>query len=188
MLRSPSRAVSPRCLPGRGGARGISSAAAYRVRPQTVNRHIGPAWQGASPLRRRLAVATATTLRRPPHPLRCKELLSTTSLQCGRRAPSVYRVWHDRARARRKAAWCRCRKASAVAHSVWLLASWSVATVAAFPLRAPKCLNARPADATRGDCALAVASFGSCAWANGWTKKSVSELVEALHETDNDER
>ena len=38
------------------------------------------------------------------------------------------------------------------------------------------------------DCALAVASFGSCAWANGWTKKSVSELVEALHETDNDER
>ena len=24
--------------------------------------------------------------------------------------------------------------------------------------------------------------------ANGWTKKSVSELVEALHETDNDER
>ena len=47
---------------------------------------------------------------------------------------------------------------------------------------------ARPADATRGDCALAVASFGSCAWANGWTKKSVSELVEALHETDNDER
>ena len=28
------------------------------------------AWQGASPLQRRLAVATATTLRRPPHPLR----------------------------------------------------------------------------------------------------------------------
>jgi hypothetical protein len=33
----------------------------------------------------------------------------------------------------------------------------------------------------------AVASFGSCAVANGWTKKSDVELVEALHETDNDE-
>ena len=32
-----------------------------------------------------------------------------------------------------------------------------------------------------------VASFGSCARANGWTKKSDVELVEALHETDNDE-
>ena len=34
---------------------------------------------------------------------------------------------------------------------------------------------------------VAVASFGSCAAANGWTKKSDVELVEALHETDNDE-
>ena len=34
---------------------------------------------------------------------------------------------------------------------------------------------------------VAVASFGSCAVANGWTKKSDVELVEALHETDNDE-
>jgi len=36
-----------------------------------VNRHIDQAWQGASPLQRRLAVATGTSLRRPPHPLRC---------------------------------------------------------------------------------------------------------------------
>ena len=35
---------------------------------------------------------------------------------------------------------------------------------------------------------FAVASFGSCAHrANGWTKKSDVQLVEALHETDNDE-
>ena len=53
-------------------------------------------------------------------------------------------------------------------------------------------LNVRPADANRADGEVAVASFGyciigSCAGANGWTKKSHVELVEALHETDNDE-
>jgi hypothetical protein len=46
-----------------------------------------------------------------------------------------------------------------------VLANWSVATVAAFPLRAPspKYLNVRPADATRADSALRgclLASFG----------------------------
>jgi hypothetical protein len=35
---------------------------------------------------------------------------------------------------------------------------------------------------------FAVACFGSCARANGWTKKSDVQLVEALHETDNDEQ
>ena len=35
---------------------------------------------------------------------------------------------------------------------------------------------------------VAVASFGSCVGANGWTKKSDVELVEALAETDNDEQ
>ena len=41
-------------------------------------------------------------------------------------------------------------------------------------------LNARPADATLRSGAKQVASFGSCARANGWTKKSDVELVEAL--------
>jgi len=46
--------------------------------------------------------------------------------------------------------------------------------VAAFPLRAPspRSLNVRPADANAADGEVAVASFGSCAGANGWTKKS----------------
>ena len=48
-------------------------------------------------------------------------------------------------------------------------------------------MNVRPADANFADGEVAVASFGSCAVANGWTKKSDVELVEALHETDNDE-
>ena len=62
--------------------------------------------------------------------------------------------------------------------------------MAAFPLRAPspRCLNVRPADANSADGEVAVASFGSYAAANGWTKKSDVELVEALHETDNDEQ
>ena len=34
-------------------------------------RQLDQAWQGASPLQRRLAAATGTSLRRPPHPLRC---------------------------------------------------------------------------------------------------------------------
>ena len=34
-----------------------------------LHRQLDQAWQGASPLQRRLA--TATSLRRPPHPLRC---------------------------------------------------------------------------------------------------------------------
>ena len=49
-------------------------------------------------------------------------------------------------------------------------------------------LNVRPADANGADGEVPVASFGSCARANGWTKKSDVELVEALHETDNDEQ
>ena len=49
-------------------------------------------------------------------------------------------------------------------------------------------LNVRPADANGADREVPVASFGSCAGANGWTKKSDVELVEALHETDNDEQ
>ena len=80
------------------------------------------AWQGASPLQRRLAVATATTLRRPPHPLRrtgtAQHHLSPM------RASSAKRdnAGGERARARRKAAWCRCRKASLLAPPAWFLA------------------------------------------------------------------
>ena len=62
--------------------------------------------------------------------------------------------------------------------------------MAAFPLRAPspRSLNVRPADANGADGEVAVASFGKLRRANGWTKKSDLELVEALHETDNDEQ
>ena len=86
------------------------------------------AWQGASPLQRRLAVATATTLRRPPHPLRrtgtAQHHLSPMRASSTKR----HNAGGERARARRKAAWCRCRKANPEAPPAWLLASWSVAT------------------------------------------------------------
>ena len=116
-------------------------------------RQLDQACQDASPLQRRLAVATATTLRRPPHPLRrtgtAQHHLSPMRASSAKR----HNAGGERARARRKAAWCRCRKANPEAPPAWLLASWSVATVAAFPLRAPspKCLNVRPADATLAD-------------------------------------
>ena len=87
-----------------------------------VNRHIDPAWQGASPLQRRLAVATATTLRRPPHPLRrtgtAQHHLSPMRASSAKR----HNAGRERARARRKAAWCRCRKASLLAPPAWFLA------------------------------------------------------------------
>ena len=116
-------------------------------------RKLDQAWQDASPLQRRLAVATATTLRRPPHPLRrtgtAQHHLSPMRASSAKR----HNAGGERARARRKAAWCRCRKASFLAPLAWFLANWSVASVAAFPLRAPspRCLNVRPADATRVD-------------------------------------
>ena len=90
-----------------------SSGAASRVRRQ--NRHIGPAWQGASPLRRRLAVATATTLRRPPHPLRCTGAAQHHLSPMRASSAKRHNAGGERARARRKAAWCRCRKASLLA-------------------------------------------------------------------------
>ena len=135
-------------------------------------RKLDQAWQGASPLQRRLAVATATTLRRPPHPLRrtgaAQHHLSPM------RASSAKRdnAGGERARARRKAAWCRCRKANPEAPPAWLLASWSVATVAAFPLRAPspKCFECEASGRDARGC-------DATAWvrrANGWTKKCVS--------------
>ena len=64
----------------------------------------------------------------------------------------------------------------------------SVPASRTFAAASPKCLNVRPADANDADGEVPVASFGSCARANGWTKKSDVELVEALHETDNDEQ
>ena len=80
------------------------------------------AWQGASPLQRRLAVATATTLRRPPHPLRrtgaAQHHLSPMRASSAKR----HNAGGERARARRKAAWCRCRKASLLAPPAWFLA------------------------------------------------------------------
>ena len=98
------------------------------------------AWQGASPLQRRLAVATATTLRRPPHPLRrtgaAQHHLSPMRASSAKR----HNAGGERARARRKAAWFRCRKASGLAPPAWLLANilkheaLCVVSVAAFPL------------------------------------------------------
>ena len=85
-------------------------------------RKLDQAWQDASPLQRRLAVATATTLRRPPRPLRrtgaAQHHLSPM------RASSAKRdnAGGERARARRKAARCRCRKASLLAPPAWFLA------------------------------------------------------------------
>ena len=80
------------------------------------------AWQGASPLQRRLAVATATTLRRPPHPLRrtgtAQHHLSPMRASSAKR----HNAGGERARARRKAAWCRCRKASFLAPPALFLA------------------------------------------------------------------
>ena len=131
----------------------------------TACRHIDSAWQGASPLQRRLAVATATALRRSPHPLKrtgtAQHHLSPMRASSAKR----HNAGGERARARRKAAWCRCRKASFLAPPAWFLASWSVATVAAFPLRAPspRSLNVRPADATRADCGQKLAYVYECA-------------------------
>ena len=152
-------------------------------------RKLDQAWQGASPLQRRLAVATATTLRRPPHPLRrtgtAQHHLSPMRASSAKR----HNAGRERARARRKAVWCRCRKASLLAPPAWFLAKCSLATVAAFPLRAPspRCLNVRPADASRADGELAVASFGRSPCVCLVPQKSDVELVEALHETENDE-
>ena len=107
-------------------------------------RKLDQAWQDASPLQRRLAVATATTLRRPPHPLRrtgaAQHHLSPM------RASSAKRdnAGGERARARRKAAWCRCRKAWRLRLGFSPNEAWRpVATVPAFPLRAPspKCFE-----------------------------------------------
>ena len=85
-------------------------------------RQLDQAWQGASPLQRRLAVATATTLRRPPHPLRrtgtAQHHLSPMRASSTKR----HNAGGERARARRKAAWCRCRKASFLAPPAWFLA------------------------------------------------------------------
>ena len=137
-----------------------SSAAAHRLRRQTVNRHIDPAWQGASPLRRRLAVATATTLRRPPHPLRCtgaaQHHLSPMRALSAKRLLSVAcaRGEKEHAVGAGRPILRRLRRGCSPA------GAWR-RTVAAFPLRAPspKCLesylNARPADA-------AVALLRSC--------------------------
>ena len=45
-----------------------------------VKRHLDQAWQGASPLQRRLAVATATPLRRTPHPIQMRRSCSAPPL------------------------------------------------------------------------------------------------------------
>ena len=85
-------------------------------------RQLDQAWQDASPLQRRLAVATATTLRRPPHPLRrtgtAQHHLSPMRASSAKR----HNAGGERARARRKAARCRCRKASLLAPPAWFLA------------------------------------------------------------------
>ena len=86
-------------------------------------RQLDQAWQGASPLQRRLAAATGTSLRRPPHPLRC------TGAAQHHLSPMRALSADDNARARRKRARRRCRKANPEAPPAWLLASWSVATV-----------------------------------------------------------
>ena len=128
------------------------------------------AWQGASPLQRRLAVATATTLRRPPHPLRrtgaAQHHLSPM------RASSAKRdnAGGERARARRKAAWCRCRKAWRLRLGFSPNEAWRPCRRSRFAHLRRNALNARPADATRGDCDATV----GVRRANGWTKNGLS--------------
>ena len=113
-----------------------------------LHRQLDQAWQGASPLQRRLAVATATTLRRPPHPLRrtgtAQHHLSPMRASSTKR----HNAGGERARARRKAAWCRCRRRP---HSWRLRLGFSPNEAwrawQRFPASAAR-LNARPADAT----------------------------------------
>ena len=129
-----------------------SSGAASRVRRQTVNRHICPAWQGASPLRRRLAVATATTLRRPPHPLRCTGAAQHHLSPMRASSAKRHNAGGERARARRKAARCRCRKASLLAPPACGFSpneAWRPCRRSRFAHLRRNALNARPADATR---------------------------------------
>ena len=71
-----------------------------RIAPP-VKRHLDLAWQGASPLQRHLAVATATPLRRPPHPLQMSRSCSAPLLFMRAERQARAELWHKRARALR---------------------------------------------------------------------------------------
>ena len=113
--------LAPHAAPHRLAPNGRGSTAAKQHALPLMLAHLDKAHWGASPPPSRLAIANATPLRRPPHPLQVHRGSSAPLLFMQAGIAKRLKSWHKRARARRSCACFRCRKAPGVAHPACLL-------------------------------------------------------------------